>query len=119
MDRLSLGNWSLAIGGPCRDGLGRPLYCPARESALAITDRKHERRPFSYPGWIELGAGVELVPCHIEDVSEGGAKLTVPNVHPLPERFRLRLSLTSQVSRSCIVKRRLSDGVGLQFIKQK
>ena len=86
---------------------------------MAITDRKHERRPFSYPGWIELGPGVELVACHIEDVSDGGAKLAVLNVDSIPDRFQLRLSMTSKVGRLCVVKRRFPDGVGIQFIKQK
>jgi len=96
---------------------GRGFHRPARESALAITDRKHQRKSFSYPGWIERGRGLDPIPCQIEDISQGGAKLAVGNVDSIPEQFDLRLSLTSQTSRPCIVKRRLRGSVGVQFIK--
>jgi hypothetical protein len=85
---------------------------------LAIADRKHERKPISYPGWIDLGVGDDPIPCYIENVSQTGAKLAVEHVASIPEQFRLRFSLTSQTSRPCIVRRRLPDGVGVQFLKQ-
>jgi len=85
---------------------------------LAIADRKHKRRSMSYPGWIDLGAGADPIPCYIEDASKGGAKLAVENADSIPERFRLRFSLIGQTSRPCIVRRRLPDGVGVQFLKQ-
>jgi pilus assembly protein Flp/PilA len=71
----------------------------------------------SYPGWIDLGAGVDPIPCYIEDASKGGAKLAVENVGSIPEQFQLRFSLTGQTSRPCIVRRRLPDGVGVQFVR--
>ena len=86
---------------------------------MAITDRKHERRTFVYPGWIDRGRGLDPIPCRIEDVSEGGAKLAVPNVNHVPEQFRLLLSLTSPTGRLCIVRNRFPDAVGIQFVKDK
>jgi hypothetical protein len=86
---------------------------------LAITNRrKYKRRPMSYPGWVDLGTGDDPIPCRIEDASQGGAKLAVGNAASIPEQFQLRLSLTSQTSRLCIVRRRSPDGVGVQFLKQ-
>jgi hypothetical protein len=84
---------------------------------MAITDRKHERKPMSYPGWIDRGPDTDPIPCRIEDASQGGAKLAVVLVDSLPKQFQLRFSLTSRNSRSCVVKRRFPDGVGVQFLK--
>ena len=77
--------------------------------------RQFERKPLSYPGWIELGHGQYLV-CQIEDVSEGGAKLMLQNVKSVPNDFVLRFSLTSQSHRKCVVRWRGQDGLGVQFI---
>lgn len=80
------------------------------------TDRKFERKPLSYPGWIELGPG-KFLHCSIDDVSEGGAKLTVQNVRSVPDSFVLRFSLTSQSHRSCAVRWRGRDDLGVQFVE--
>ncbi len=84
---------------------------------MAIADRKHERKPLAYPGWIDLGAGIDPSPCNIEDISQGGARLLVRDAGAIPDQFRLRFSLTGQTSRLCIVKRRFPGGVGVQFTK--
>jgi hypothetical protein len=82
---------------------------------MAITDRRHERRAFLYPAWIDRGRGLDPIPCRIEDVS----RLAVENADHVPEQFRLLLSLTSARGRLCIVRRRFPDAAGIQFIKVK
>jgi len=79
--------------------------------------RKHDRKHLGYPGWIDLGPGTELIPAQIEDVSDGGAKMTVGNVEAIPDDFLLRLSLTAKTARRCAVVRRSLNGIGVQFIK--
>jgi pilus assembly protein Flp/PilA len=72
----------------------------------------------SYPGWIERGRGLDPIPCQIQDVSEeGDAKLAVENADLLPDKSQLCFSLTSQPGRHCVVRQRLPDGVGVQFVR--
>jgi len=73
----------------------------------------------SYLGWIDLGEGFKPVPCHIENVSQGGAMITVPPTDTIPDEFYLRFSLTGVTCRRCVVKSRLPGSIGVQFIKQK
>lgn len=82
------------------------------------SDRKHERKPLSYPGWISAD-GRPLRPCVIEDASEGGAMLVIDDVNTVPNHFRLLLSPTAQTHRECLVRwRRPGPGhIGLQFAK--
>ena len=80
-------------------------------------DRKHERKPFSQPGWIDRGRGLDLIPCQIQDVSESGAKLAVENVSAVPEQFQLLFSQTFRKGRLCVVRQRFADAVGVQFLK--
>ena len=85
---------------------------------MAITDSVQERRPMSYPAWIERGRGLNPIPCQIQGVSEDGdAKLAVENADLIPDQFQLRFSLTSQPGRHCVVRQRLPDGVGVQFVR--
>jgi pilus assembly protein Flp/PilA len=72
----------------------------------------------SYPAWINLGRGLDPIPCQIQDISdEGDAKLAVENADSIPDQFQLRFSLTSQSGRNCVVMQRLPDGVGVQFVR--
>jgi hypothetical protein len=84
-----------------------------------MTERRmYERKTVPNPVvWIELGHGHRLIPCHIENASDGGAKLIVRNACSLPTEFQLRFSLTSETRRTCIVTRRLPEGVAVQFEK--
>jgi hypothetical protein len=82
---------------------------------VSICDRQYERKPLDYPCWIEIDGRTSLIPCHIRDFSEGGAYIAVRNVSAIPDKFRLRFSVTTQTSRECNVRCRLADGVGVEF----
>jgi hypothetical protein len=83
------------------------------------SDRKHERKQLSYPGWI-LVEGCPLHQCVIEDVSDGGARLLVDDVSAIPDRFRLLMSPTARTYRECRVcwRRPGPRRIGLQFVKK-
>ena len=85
---------------------------------VSICVRQYERKPLDYPCWIEIDGRTSLIPCQIRDVSEGGAYIAVRNVSAIPDKFRLRFSVTTQTSRECVIKRRLADGVGVKFVSR-
>ena len=95
------------------------IFRERRENALAIDKRMHERRSMSYPGWIDLGEGSKPVPCHIKNVSQEDAEITVPPTDTIPDEFYLRFSMTGVTRRRCVVKSRLPGSIRVQFIKQK
>src|SRR4051812_22348275 len=76
-------------------------------------DRKHERKSLRVRGWI-TGCGSELIQCVIEDMSESGAKLYLAHGQP-PDQFNLYFSPNASNFRSCTVRWRRKDSVGVQF----
>ena len=74
--------------------------------------RKHERRALGYPGT----ALVEDItfPCHILDVSAGGARLFVEDHSRIPDRFTVMLS-TMGARREAVVMWRRGKHIGISF----
>ncbi len=80
--------------------------------------RRNKRKSFSYAGAIDVGAGNELLPCEIADISDGGARVVVfTDPRELPDSIGLVLSPNGKVRRNCRVAWRSDTEVGLQFIK--
>jgi PilZ domain len=82
---------------------------------MGIGDRKEKRKPLGYPGRIFLWEG-QPVDCILQDISNGGAKLSVHDVGAIPDTFLLMLSLAGGVRRKCKVVRRSMGEIGVQFV---
>src|SRR5205809_1639088 len=67
------------------------------------------------PGWI-TGLGLELVRCWVKDISKQGATLVFQHGQP-PEEFRLYFSPYATTYRTCEVRWRKEDSVGVQFVR--
>jgi hypothetical protein len=52
----------------------------------------------------------------LQDISNGGAKLSVHDVGAIPDTFLLMLSLAGGVRRKCKVVRRSMGEIGVQFV---
>jgi hypothetical protein len=75
--------------------------------------RKQERRSVVVRGWV-TGSSHALMPCTVEDMSVGGAKLVFEKGQPLDE-FKLFFSPHAENFRSCIVRWRKDNAVGVKF----
>ena len=74
--------------------------------------RKHERRALGYPSTL-LVEGLTF-PCHILDVSAGGARLFVEDHSRIPDRFALMLSAMG-ARREAVVMWRRGLHIGVSF----
>ena len=74
--------------------------------------RKHERRALGYPSTV-LVEGITF-PCHIIDVSAGGARLHVEDHSRVPDRFTVMLS-TRGARREAMVMWRRGKHIGISF----
>ena len=79
-----------------------------------FSDRKDERKPLSYRGWIHI-PDWPLFTCLIEDASDSGARLMLDEPQLIPDRFKLYFSPTSRNYRECIVRWRRGGSIGVQF----
>jgi hypothetical protein len=76
--------------------------------------RKAKRRTVRYRAWFALADGT-LAECVLSDISETGARLTVPDSALVPEKFVLVLSRNSAARRRCKVVWRNPQQVGVRF----
>jgi len=83
-------------------------------AALGDNDRKHKRKAFVLDAALDLQDGSAPRPCTVLDISHGGACLQIDPL-PLPETFTLMLSANGSVRRSCLLKWRRDDEIGVQF----
>jgi hypothetical protein len=80
--------------------------------------RRAKRKRFRYAGAIDIGAGSELLPCEIADISDGGARVVVfTDPNELPDSIELVLSPNGMVRRNCRIAWRSDTEIGLQFFK--
>jgi hypothetical protein len=77
--------------------------------------RKSSRRRFAYPAQIYSGSSSPPDPCVIVDISELGAKLSVPAGTDIPDEFSLLIGGHADVRRLCRVVWRSSTGIGVRF----
>jgi PilZ domain-containing protein len=85
---------------------------------LTVTNRrKTPRRRHHHPAWITFEDDLRGYDCYVMDISEGGAKLALANVHPSIGSTLYLSTVPHAVARQrCVVvwkKRRL---IGVQFI---
>ena len=82
---------------------------------MGIGDRTEERKPLGYPGRLFLW-GDQQVDCILQDVSRGGATLSVHDAGAIPDTFVLMLSPGGGVRRKCKVVRRSMAEIDVQFV---
>jgi hypothetical protein len=82
---------------------------------MGIGNRKEIRKPVGIPGRIVLSEGAPIE-CTLQDISQGGAKLSVLDLRAIPDTFVLLLSSSGSVRRNCKVVRRAMGEVGVQFV---
>ena len=81
------------------------------------SDRRDERKSLAYRGWIYV-PDWPLLPCTIEDASEGGVRLVTDDAIVVPDHFKLVFSPTSKSYRECVVRWRRTDSLGVQFVNR-
>ena len=74
--------------------------------------RKHERKALGYPSTLLAAGG--MFPCHILDVSAGGARLYVEDHTRIPDRFTVLLSTMGARREATAVWRR-GGQIGVRF----
>jgi hypothetical protein len=79
-------------------------------------ERRKNRRAFVCEALIELGNGSSLQPCHVVDISDGGARLIVGK---LPSHLPVQVTLWVQgkVRRVCTTAWQRDGEVGVRFLK--
>jgi hypothetical protein len=78
--------------------------------------RQHSRVAWVSPGRIDLADGEAPRPCLVHDLSNGGARLNLPDAAALPERFTLYLAARRGGPRECRVVWRTNRAVGVEFL---
>jgi hypothetical protein len=86
----------------------------------ALSSRKHPRTPCQMPAGIIVSAERPPIPCTIVDISEGGARLSLPATSPfdIPANFELVID-GDPARRVCKVRWTESDTLGVQFQTSK
>lgn len=85
-------------------------------TTFSIRDDKREfgRRTTRLGGWIKV-KGRPPIPCRVENVSEGGALISLPQAMLLPRRFTLRID-TGSIEHLCEVRHGDGLQIGVVFV---
>jgi len=75
--------------------------------------RAKARRPLFCIAWIEDRRGLRK--CTLSDIAEGGAKIRLDTLEPVPDQFVLQLAADGSVVRKCRVVWRNGQDVGVAF----
>ncbi len=79
--------------------------------------RKSARRPVSAAAFLYTSDGWPIGACQMIDISQNGAKLTVPVTDELPPELIISLSRDGKVRRACHLIWQKDDTVGVRFCK--
>jgi len=80
--------------------------------------RKFVRRRTLKGGRLAYDNGSQTTDCLIRDLSEGGAKIQVADVHRIPSELVLSFG-DGRGSRPCFVRWRRGDALGIEFTDVK
>jgi hypothetical protein len=83
-------------------------------AAEEIDNRKYERKEIVLAAAMALGEDLAPRDCIILDISDGGARLDVGPL-PVPETFTLLLSANGNVRRTCVLRWRKEQQIGVEF----
>jgi hypothetical protein len=78
-------------------------------------ERRAPRRDVTYQVWIAYGEERRVVPCTLNNVSQSGARLTMPFNGDVPEEFEMILSQSGRGRRRCKVVWRSTLEIGVRF----
>jgi hypothetical protein len=81
-----------------------------------IEQRKSKRREIGFKALLLSHQGAILSPCHVIDLSEGGARLLLKTAVGMPETFTLVLSRHARTRRECRIKWKNELECGVEFI---
>ena len=85
-----------------------------------VQRRKSPPKPIALMAHLQsIEDGESLGHCHLLDISDGGAKISVDRPAKFPEHFVLILSTSGDTFRHCQVRWRSATEVGVQFQKLK
>jgi hypothetical protein len=76
--------------------------------------RRSERRPFTYPCWLESG---RVQQCRLLDISKGGARVAVRYPSQIQDTVILYLTHNKATGRHCRVAWRFGTEIGLEFLR--
>lgn len=82
-------------------------------------DRKQKRKAMTKDAWIASWSGDAIQDCVVIDISPGGARLWVKTASHTPDEFLLWLTPTGGVRRSCKVRWRTENDLGVQFLRER
>jgi hypothetical protein len=88
-------------------------------SAYFFNRRLFFRRTINEPAWIERASNSILERCTLVNVSDIGARLTIGDVHDLPDNFVLYLTRGPQPGRQCRVIWQRNHEVGVEFVRNE
>jgi hypothetical protein len=82
--------------------------------------RRHKRKALDYVAVLDFRDGHEPRPCHITDISSGGARLRLVNApRIIPKLLTLILSPSGHPRRDCKVVWYCTHEIGVKFIVSK
>jgi len=81
-----------------------------------IEQRRSIRERVNFPAWIDVGDRSQRIECTVLDVSEGGARLMVPESAKLPREFWLVFSKSGTRRRRCQKVWRSDEQIGVTYI---
>ena len=84
---------------------------------MSSEQRKSRRKSIGTDGFLYGVNGQPIGPCHVENVSLGGAMLRHETDDELPAHFILSLSRNGQVRRHCRVAWQAKRHVGVRFLE--
>lgn len=85
-------------------------------TVIPSEQRKSRRKSIATNGFLYGADGEPIGPCHVENVSVGGAMVGYASATELPAHFVLSLSRNGQVRRNYQIAWRAKDRVGVRFI---
>ncbi|MFD1280643.1 PAS domain-containing protein [Methylobacterium goesingense] len=82
---------------------------------IGMEERRTKRRArILLPAWIRLPGGGRIA-CSIRDISEGGARLHLPQPTRVPDRFEVVVEADGRQF-DCVVRHRSDTGLNVQFL---
>jgi hypothetical protein len=85
--------------------------------AVAANKKRDARKSLRQDGWVTLEGGFAARQCVVQDLSVGGAKITIDDPNALPARLRLAFSRDARTGRNCEIVWRRGKSLGVKFLR--
>lgn len=83
---------------------------------MSIERRVHARENVDYPCWLRTDNAGHLIEGQVNNISQGGAKLSLRTPAVLPDRLDMFMTRDGKVARHCRVVWRSGQQIGLEFV---